>query len=110
MLDSIGVDSYSLNFGFYATLAQLIEHSIRNRKVSSLSLESGSIINDENKKASNLMPFFLVCDFASTDAWKLFADLQIYDASSADCGFGDHHSGVFADDFADYLCFFPEFI
>jgi hypothetical protein len=27
-----------------ATLAQLIEHSIRNRKVSSLSLEGGSII------------------------------------------------------------------
>lgn len=26
-----------------ATLAQLIEHSIRNRKVSSLSLEGGSI-------------------------------------------------------------------
>ena len=50
-----------------ATLAQLIEHSIRNRKVSSLNLEGGSIINVvssiyyENKKASSLMPFSILC-------------------------------------------------
>ena len=58
MLDSRGRDSYSLNFGFYATLAQLIEHSIRNRKVSSLSLESGSIFRNKTGVVYKQRPFY----------------------------------------------------
>ncbi len=63
---------------------------------------------EQNKK--NLAFFAPLREILLTNSWKLFAELQIHDASSADSGFGDDHSGVFDNDFADDFRFFTKLV